>query len=311
MNGVYQATVTPSDDNIGDNESLSWTNSNSKVADMVPGEDGVVTIVPKAKGTTKITVSGINVTKWNDEEKTSAKSTKVIKAQFTVNVIQPTTSLKLNKTDIVLYPKTGNNQKQSVSLKATMNPKGAADLINWTVLDKNGKDVTADLTVLTNKTKASGKNNVNYKVEFVAPALGDVYTVRATSVTGVVATATIRVLQKPASVEIHDPTAETPNTKFSEPKANGRGTIANTKYVTIGEAFDMQPEINVGTSKKPVWIKAGTDDTEGVTYTQSGAGKVNIVGNKVYGVKEGKVTITAKTPNNKKTTLKVEVKPEQ
>ncbi|MBD5524279.1 MAG: hypothetical protein HDR04_07650 [Lachnospiraceae bacterium] len=181
VNGVYQAEVIEAVEgwDNGTVESFSWTNSNSKVAEMVPDEKaGTVIIKPLAKGTTKITVSGIKVTKWNDDAKTSAKTAKVIKAQFTVNVIQPTTSLKLNKTDIVLYPKAnkqGVMQKQSVSLKATMNPKGAADLVNWTVLDKNGKTVAEG--VLTNKTKASGKNNVNYKVEFAAPALGDVYTV--------------------------------------------------------------------------------------------------------------------------------------
>lgn len=302
VNGVYQATVElDGKQDQGDNESLSWTNSNSKVADMLVGEDGKVTIRPKAKGTTKITASGIKVTKWDPDNASAAKTAKVIKAQFTVNVIQPTTSVKLNKTDVVLYPKTGSNQKQSVSLKATMNPKGAADLINWTVTDKDGNALEAG--VLTDKTKATGKNNVNFKVEFAAPALGDEYKVVATSVTGVSTTATIRVLQKPTSVEIHDP--DTEHLKFNQPKDSGNGTIANTKYVEIGKRFDMCPEIKVGSD----WIVAGTNNTEGVTYTQSGKGKVNIVGNTVYGVKEGKVTITAKTPNNKKTTLKVEVRP--
>ncbi|MDE7179332.1 MAG: hypothetical protein K2O59_16140 [Lachnospiraceae bacterium] len=306
INGVYQATVEDDLAAAGkaNNETLSWTNSNSKVAEMTVGEDGKVTIKPMKKGTTKITASGIKVTKWNDEEKKSAKTTKVIKAQFTVNVIQPTTSLKLNKTDIVLYPK-ANNAKQTVSLKATMNPKGAADAVKWTVTgkDKDGKEITVS------DPKVSGKNGVNGKVELAAPALGDVYTVKAISATGVSATAKIKVLKKPTSVEIHDPEKDG-NVKFSEPKATGNGTIANTKYVEIGKSFEMKPEINLGTARAADWVVAGTGYTEGVTYTQSGAGKVNIIGNKVYGVKEGKVTITAKTPNNKKTTLKVEVRAE-
>ena len=301
VNGVYQATVDLAEDDYSTEDSLDWTNSNSKVADMVLGEDGKVTIKPNAKGTTKITVSGIKVTKKDGDV---AKAAKVVKAQFTVNVIQPTTSLKLNKTDIVLNQKENSKgtQNQSVSLKATMNPKGAADPVNWTVY-KNGVKVAVNAVSatddnLTNKTKPSGKNNVNYKVEMVQPKTGDVYTVTATSVTGVSATATIKVLQKTAGVEIHDKNGD----KFSED--NGNKKVANTKYVEIGKSFEMYPEVKVGTD----WITAGEKDTEVVTFTQSGAGKVNIIGNNVYGVKEGKVTITAKTASNKKTTLKVEVK---
>lgn len=317
LDGVYQAQVLLDEEagDRGDNETLTWTNSNSKVADLSLGDDGVVTIKTKAKGTTKITVSGIKVTKWDDEKDDSAKQAKVIKAQFTVNVVQPTTSVTLNKSDIVIYPKLnkkGEPQKQAVSLKATLNPKGAADPVYWKVYNKDGRVVAEntiinDLPKLTDKTKASGKNNVNYKLEMKAPVLGDEYTVVATSQTGVSATATIRVLQKPTSIEIHDPeqVAKDNHVKFSEPKATGNGTIANTKYVYIGtDGFDMCPEVKVGTE----WFKAGDNLTEAVTYTQKGQGKVNIVGNHVYGVKEGKVTITAKTPNNKTTTLKVEVK---
>lgn len=324
LNGVYQAQVRLDEEagDRGDYETLTWTNSNNKVAELIPEGDGVVRIETKAKGTTKITVSGIKVTKWDEEKDDSAKQAKVIKAQFTVNVVQPTTSVKLNKSDIVIYPKLnkkGEPQKQAVSLKATLNPKGAADPVYWKVYNKEGRVVAEntiinDLSKLTDKTKASGKNNVNYKLEMKAPVLGDEYTVVATSQAGVSATATIRVLQKPTSIEIHDPTQVDENNKmthvkFSEKKATGNGTIANTKYVCIGtDGFDMCPEVNLGTAKAPKWVEAGEDLTEAVTYTQKGQGKVNIVGNHVYGVKEGKVTITAKTPNNKTTTLKVEVK---
>ncbi|MBD5524278.1 MAG: hypothetical protein HDR04_07645 [Lachnospiraceae bacterium] len=66
------------------------------------------------------------------------------------------------------------------------------------------------------------------------------------------------MLQKPASIEIHK--AGT-HDKFSNHKAN-------TETVKVGASFDMQPEVKVDGN----WIVAGTDQTEGVTYTQSGAG---------------------------------------
>lgn len=301
-------TVTVGKDDVGGAESLNWTYpTNNKVIEVLSIENGVARIKATGKGSAKVTVSGVNVTKKNEDG--SAKSTKAIKTTFTVNVIQPTTSVALNKTDIVLYEKSNNRglQDQTVSLKATLNPKGAADPVSWTVY-KNGKPAESGTDYDATKTKATGKNNVSYKLVLKAPALGDEFKVTATAQTGVSKTATIKVLQKPSAVEIHDPDKLPNHEQFNESKANGN-PIKNTKYVKLGESFTMQPEVNVGTKNAADWKEAGTDNVEHVTYTQSGKGKVIIIGNVVYGVKEGKVTITAKTPNNKKTTLKVEVQP--
>lgn len=301
-------TVQVGKDDVGGAESLNWTYpTNNKVIEVLSIENGVAKFHAVGKGTAKITVSGVNVTKRNDDG--SAKSTKAIKTTFTVNVIQPTTSVALNKTDIVLYEKSTKNgiQDQTVSLKATLNPKGAADPVSWKVY-KNGELAKSGTDYDATKTKATGKNNVNYKLVMKAPAIGDVYKVTATAQTGVSRTAEIKILRKPVGIEIHKD-AES-HTQFTEKNPKNGKTIANTKYVVIGESFEMYPEVNVGESaKKPTWVAAGKDNTESVTYTQSGKGKVIIIGNMVYGVKEGKVTITAKTPNNKKTTLKVEVQP--
>lgn len=287
---VFTATVD--DDAKGGSASLKWTTSNAKVASIAPGNGGTAMITANAKGKAKITVSGINV-------KSNGKGA-VVKTTFTVDVKQPATSIKLNKTDIVIYPKTGNKTAQNVALKSTQNPKGAADNVIWTY----ERTKSAEGSVDGNKVTSSGKNNVNGKLELANAQAGEVYKVTATTVTGASATATVRVLQKPTAVEIHDGVN---GSTFSE--VNGTRTIKNTKYVELGEPFTMYPEINVGTKNDPQWKTADGKTVENVVYTQSGKGKVIIIGNVVYGVKEGKVTITAKTPNNKKTTLKVEVQP--
>lgn len=287
---VFTAAVD--DETKGGSASLKWTTSNAKVASIAPGNGGTATITANAKGKAKITVSGINV-------KPNGKGA-VVKTTFTVDVKQPATSIKLNKTDIVIYPKTGNKTAQNVALKSTQNPKGAADNVIWTYERTKSVDGSVD----GNKVTQSGKNNVNGKLELANAQAGEVYKVTATTVTGASATATVRVLQKPTAVEIHNGVN---GSTFSE--VSGARTIKNTKYVELGESFIMYPEINVGTKNDPDWKTADGETVENVVYTQSGKGKVIIIGNVVYGVKEGKVTITAKTPNNKKTTLKVEVQP--
>lgn len=74
----------------------------------------------------------------------------------------------------------------------------------------------------------------------------------------------------------------------------------------------MYPFVNVGKDSKTAnasWKAAGADKkTEDVTYSVNKKGIVTVTSDgKIYGIKKGTVTITAKTPMGKKGTLKVTV----
>ena len=298
---TFEATTEPEkQDETNLNTTLKWAASgNDKVVKLKDNGDGTADITAVGKGNSTITVSGINV---------NGTKVKMIKTTFKVVVKQPATKITLKKDSFVIYPKTGKKTAQTVSLSATQYPKNAKEVVTWTIDRKTSVEGSGDYTIDSKKGKVTIDN----------AKVGEVYEATATTATGVSATATIEVKTPVTGIEImSDSTNHKP---FSEVNAKGK-TVAKTKYVYLYSdelSFDMYPEINIGGKKvdDQIWVAADTDDaengiyTEDVTYSVNKAGIVKIEGDKVYAVAPGVVTITAKTPNNKKATLKVEVKAE-
>ena len=182
-------------------------------------------------------------------------------------------------------------QKQTVSFKATLGPKGAKkETVAWTV---DASEATSTATV------------VNGKLTMDAPKVGDVFKVTASVSTGAKATATVRIMNKTTAVAIakQDTLKDGEPVLYTDTEKKGK-PVNNTAEITLGGNFKMYPFV-----KTSAWNKAGENNSEGVTYTINKKGIVTIGSDgTVYGIKPGTVTITAKTPTNKKTTLKVTVK---
>ena len=327
LKGTFVAS-TMSAGKSGDASKLTWKTSNAKVASLSTTAEGKVEIKAEGTGSAKITVSGVRVTTKNNKETAS-----VISATFTVKVKQPVTSLTMNKPTVTLVQKDKTSkgkttvQDQKVSLKVTFGPKKAdkkqQEIASWKVV-KTAK-ITGDSyskTYLGTEDKKAKK--ASYTVTLPQPQVGDVYKITATSITGATATSTVTVVATPTEVAIANKVGTTVADDkvadlvwFSTKNKNGKDVL-NTAELTIGsgKALQMLPVINLGTAEKKAkpespanWVVAGTNKTEQVTYTVNKKGIVTLDSlGRVYPVKKGTVTITAKTANGKKATLKVTVK---
>ena len=290
---VYDVSVIESAlDYKGGTETLTWKTSNASIADFVNYGD-TVKIEAKKKGTVTMTVSGIRA----EDKDGKLNKASVIKTTFKVNVLQPVNAVTLNKPSVVLNQKDKNNvaQKQTVSFKATLGPTGVdkKTVVGWDV------DTSKATTRATIDTKG--------KLTMDAPVVGDVFVVTAKVPSGAYATSTVTIVSKTTGVAIAE--AELVEGKepvlFNDPKAN-------TRTATIGETFKMYPCINIGGKNDANWKAAGATATgdvrEDVTYSVNKKGIVNIDSDgTVHVINSGTVTITAKTPLNKKATLKVTV----
>lgn len=251
-------------------QTLNWKTSSAKAASIAV-KDGKPTITANAKGKSTITVSGVFKGK-NDQYKD-------IKATFKVNVTQPITSLKMNKTSVVVKQQTA---KKTVALKVTKN-KNAAGKITWTVY-KNGVQYAT-------KTSTSASYTVTLKKkDFVAT---DVFTVTAKSDTGVVARSKITVVSPSKSLTLKNgnssPSTDFVNKKFDLP--------------LYGE-LKLVPEVKIDDETTLIAGQESSDHTKlaaGVTYSVDKKGKANvsIIGNTIYRIGTGKATITAKTDDGK------------
>lgn len=293
---------------------LTWTTSNNKVVDIT-GNGSSRKITAKAAGNATITVTGLRATSKVQNGNTVLKGVSKLKVTFKVAVTQPVETMTMNKPAItVAYQpksKTDSTPKpQNVALKVTLGPKGVktnTEKLTWSVVKTKG---TADNTAVPQIGSGANKKNtdkLNATFKLVAPKPGDEYVVTAKSSTGVVATSTIKVVQKTVGVEMSPNASLGSDNKpaiFKEGKAN------NKKNIKIGESFPIYSFVNVGESaRKPTWEKAGKDDTiEGVTYSVNKKGIVSIdsKGN-VVGLGKGTVKITAKTPMGKSKAITVVV----
>lgn len=106
----------------------------------------------------------------------------------------------------------------------------------------------------------------------MAPAAGDEYVVTAKSSTGVVATSTIKIVQKTTGVEISESNelkdgAPVPVHYTQEGKTS---PVKNKTEIVIGDDLQLYSFVNVGANAKDKkeWKLAGSDDKiEGVTYS--------------------------------------------
>lgn len=275
--GTYNVKV----EGTGSVDSLIWKSSNAKVAEIT-STGNQVKILAKKNGSATITVSGVYNNKAN-----------AIKTTFKVTVQQPVKTVKLNKTSVVLNQKNKNGkpQKQTVSFKATLGPKGY-------------KKETVTWTVNCDKTKAEVNNKG--KLTMKAPEVGDVFVVTASVPTGAKATATVKILEKTTSVAIAKQAELVDGAPvFYADALKNNKPVKNTANIVLGDSITMYPFV-----KTTEWNTAGTGNVEDVTYSVNKKGIVTIGSDgTVYGIKPGTVKITAKTPTGKqKTTLTVTVK---
>ena len=284
---TYIATVDA--ESTGGAESLTWKSSSEKVAKVEANGDGTAKITAVAKGNATITVSGV-------------KNQKAIKATFKVAVSQPTTSLTMNKTSVVLKD-TGKKQTVSFSVKQNKNAK---ETITWSLVgEKEG------VSIDTKKGKVTLDKDA-YKA-------GDVFTVVAKSQSGVTAKATIKVVTASTAVEIRNSDNEDATTfsYYAVKKDGSKGNLVKNATVLNlgGEPLTLYPMVNVGDKNEAKWILAGSSFTNAdgttkvaadVTYTVNKKGIVQIIGNEVYRVNNGTVTITVKTADGKSYKLKID-----
>lgn len=305
---TYTATVQDAvnQDYASGAETLVWKSKSDKIAKVVANGDGTAKITAVAAGTTEITVSGVRVENKPDG---TIKSAKTISAKFKVVVKQPTTSITIKNPSVVVK---AANKDTGVTFKATQN-KGAKEKITWSVqkkivADDNSvkfEDVPETVAKVDQRKSKVTLKKGNYEA-------GDVFTVKATSQSGVTATATIQVITASAGVHVVD---ENGNLFQYEQKKGktGHKTVKNATTLDLGDSVTLYPEVNVGKSKPEAqqnWIAAGTKDGDNqaaaVTYSVNKKGIVQIVGNTVYRVGNGTVKVTVKTADGKKYTLTID-----
>ena len=286
---TYVASVA--EDSKGDASSLVWKHNDSKgkVVDFKDNGDGTVSIKAKAKGKVKVTVSGVYTTAKNG-------TGKAINTSFTINVVQPVETITMAKSLVVINQKEskGAVQSQKVSLKATLGPKGVntKEPITWSIVKIAGNP---DGTVApTDKKGPITKSSV--KVELKKPMTGDIYKVTARTKSGASATTTIKVLEKTNSVVL---------------AKGAESTELFAKSITMytGDKEQVFPRIKLK-GKETLYVPGDkVNSIEDVEYSLSKKGIVSIDedGN-IYAIKKGSVTVTVKTPTNKKATLKITVK---
>lgn len=209
----------------------------------------------------------------------------------------------MNKTYVVLK-NTGKALSASFSVKQN---KDAKETITWSMTRTKTGDKNTKIEI-TNKGKVTFGKDSGYKA-------GDTYTVTATSQSGVKATATIEIVSPSTAVRVVNAKGE--EFTYTPPKGKVK---ANTTQLALGESVTLFPQVNVGGTGKgkspaPDWIAPGqysTEDTTttryaaGVTYSVSKKGIVQIVGDTVYRVGNGKAVITIKTTDGKSCKLTIE-----
>lgn len=293
---------------------LSFKSSSTKVATIKPGENGSkLTVTANAKGSSTVTVSGVRV---------NGTKASTISTTFKVNVVQPVKTLTMNKPVVTINEKLkkGKLTTQAVALKVTLGPKGVntKETIKWEIKQTKNKGVDVANAEYAPAKDAKGRDltkasvSVNLGTTEDVPEVGDQFVIKASTKSGATATATVNVVTKTTAVAIAQSntlkTDKTPNT-FAK----------NTREAKIGEEFKLYPFINVGTSKGTGIDWRATDENgvfaedgkniEGVTYSVNKKGVVSIdADGTVHVINKGTVTITAKTPQGKKATVKVVVK---
>ncbi|MBD5524277.1 MAG: hypothetical protein HDR04_07640 [Lachnospiraceae bacterium] len=305
-NKTYIAEPIPSvDDYDSAADSLTWKSSNTKVAELSTDIGGNVKITAKATGTSTITVSGIRV---------NGTKASVIKTTFKVSVKQPVKTITLNKTSVVLNKKTKKvkgetvTADQKVALKATLGPKGVKKTdVHWSVT-KNGNPLTSDeeLEALGLLKKSKEVVAASVSVNLPQPEIGDVFEITAKTDSGASATATVKVVNTTTEVQIRKIVGDSEE------------VVSKNEALNIGYSIALKTYINTAAKKDPAtWQLEGFDNLdstnrdvrETVEYSVNKKGIVTIdtKTGTIRAINSGKVTITAKTPLNKKASFTITV----
>ena len=308
------ATLQPA----GATRSLTWTSSSTKIATV--DANGVVT--PIKEGTVTITV------KTHNGKKDTVK----------VKVVDPykPTAVVLNREGTVTL-----NMGSRLTLYATLQPATATRSLTWTssstkiaTVDANGvvtpiKEGTVTITVKTHNGK---KDTVKVKVVDPYKPTGVVLNREGTVTLNMGSRLTLYATLQPATAT-RSLTWTSSSTKIATVDQNGvvtpikEGTVTitvkthNGKYDTVkvkvvdpykptGVYLDREGTVvlRMGSSLtlKATLQPAGA--TRNLTWTSSSTKVATVDQNGVVtGIKEGTVTITVKTHNGKKDTVKVKV----
>ncbi len=325
LNHSFKATVDvgygmPADTNLDVlANTLTWTASGKSV-EISGATGGEKKITAKAAGTSTITVTGIRATSKVQGGETVLKSAGKISVKFKISVVQPVETITMNKPAITMAyqpkSKTDTSPKSlDASLKVTLGPKGVKtnkEKITWSVTKKGEDDGT-----IVPEIKVSGQkvptNKLSAKFKLMAPAAGDEYVVTAKSSTGVVATSTIKIVQKTTGVEISESNVLTNDAPVpvQYTPAGKTSPVKNKTEIDIGDDLQLYSFVNVGADAKnnKNWKLAGSENTiEGVTYSVNKKGIVSIDSQgHVVGLAKGTVKITAKTPMGKSKAITVVV----
>lgn len=286
------------EDFAGDDDDVqamaSW--KTAKVKSVSVDQEGIVKALAAGKNV-KITASAVN-NKGQNKSKT-----------VKVTAVQPVTSLVMAKNVVnVNYAnnKSKGNKDYTTTLQVkTQLPKAATkEFITWTKVSGD-----PEITIADNPDSKVAKNlskSAKMKVTIDKAAQPGVSAViKATSTSGATAYVTVTL------------TKETERVQFvNDGEAVGNATLE----LSVGESLDnaLNDMVEIKARKKTTGAKeelfvplndaeeAGMESTVAYTMSKKGIVTIDADGN-VYAVKKGNVTITAKTPNGKKATLKIKV----
>lgn len=285
MNARYTVDVIPGSNADGNTftkdvavNTLTYKNSKPKVVEITRSEGGKLTIVPKASGTAKITVSGIRAT-----ESKGKVTGKAISTSFNVKVSQPVTTVTLNKPEIVLVEKKdkkGNYQNLKISgLKVTFGPKQAnksaeKKVKNWEIQKKGD----ANWTPIMKKDKYDTSASLTYTL--TTPKAGDEYTVKVTTATGLTRTSTVKVVSPVTEVALSKSPVVQSSTTLEYYTDSASKNKQNQTRVEIGKTITVYPAINIGTKNSKIWMPAGASGEVTVSGS-NGSSKVTYAADEV------------------------------
>lgn len=272
--------------------SLSWASNKAGVAAVNNGKTDAL-----SSGKANVTASVVN------------KAGKKLTAKVAVTSKQAVTRLQLSKTEITLNPSTKAGKPVTTSIKVSkqLPAKCTKENITWTI-EGHCKDANAKFELKAGKVVGteigSDLKKTSVTIQATNVKVGDWAEVTATADNGATTTAIVRVLEKTSSVKF----LTTDNLK---------STVAKTD-LTIAPGATFKYNLNkivaivTGSGKNQVVHRTYDEDSEkyeSVTFTTNKSGIVTIdeKGN-VYGIKAGKVTITAKTPSGKSAKITITVK---
>ena len=271
--------------------SLTATSAKTKVA-TVSRNAADLAVFSVSKGTSKVTLSGVNL---NNKGKA-----KKISAVFTVKATQPATSLTMNKTDVTVKA-TGKKQTVKFSVKANKGSTTNTKKLNWTVLKIVDNNPVERNDLIKNGTFTLPKNGYDP---------GDRYVVTANAEDGseAVATATVNVVTPSTAVKIYE--------SWDGSTSKDPQEFARKKHVlSVGDPMELSSAVNVGTTRKPAWYAGELKNrlledgkvVAAVTYTANKKDIVHVVENKVYAIKKGTAKVTARTADGKTSVLTITV----